>query len=524
MSLPMASSTLRSNAPCPFQSALLLTDEEHKVFADRTALRNAGVRHFRVITSGVEAAQYLAERVSTIIYPVTEIIVCLPELTDMDQAEFAALVRSHPLLPHMPLLAIISHRNNEAALRKAGYNAVLPRPFNTNTLCAVLNTVSETSRQTRATLIDTLKRNRAIPGHDQFNALLQRYIPPDKERMTSAECYQYGKQLLKAQHLDLALPYLQKATTDPAIKAEACLALAVLWRDKRDYDKVKICLFSALKAFMDASAWPQALTLTKKLVAEYPAMPHPLLHELERRVRQKKVADAIAMLPHVQGSLPQGDIAQTLLRGTHATAEPEHTLAEMLDLMGQSERPDILALREELARLLPGDAPVKKHWLKRLLSRDDNEDVVVSTAGNEPRNTLAITPKERRYGVPLAESFDQSLLSIPTSFSLVDDEAESTPQVLTSARKLDEKDLAEITPPPLILSVPENFAKTAPLRDDEKRIPLREKSSVNPNDNAPVLSLLGDEEVPPANRLRPSLLGDVWTMVRGTMRLYRSSK
>lgn len=529
----MASPTLRSDASSPFQSALLLADEENNAFADRTALRNAGVRHFRMLTSGVETAQYLAKRVSTIIYPVTEIIVCLPNLIDMNQAEFVTLVRSHPLLPHMPLLAITTQRGHETALLKAGYSAVLSRPFNTNTLSSVLHTVGAQSRQTRAALIESLKTNRSIPSHAQFDAMLARFIPPDKESMNGAECCQYGKELLLAQRHEQALPYLQKAAKDLASKAEACLALARLWSDRREYDKVKICLFSALKGFMDTGAWAQAVVLTKKLVKEYPSAPHPLLHELERRLRQNKIMDAVAMLPHVQSSLPHDAITETLMRGSLATPDPEASLADLLDSMTQSGLPDILALRDELMSALPSAEPVKKRWYNRILSRDADAPVPASstpTASSGPTIAQASRP-----GLSQSHAREQRLLSIPSDFSLVDDDRDKTESKNTDPIVLDNN--ADL-PPPLFLPAPESFAKEVSKRElltpiglanNEKPKPTR---NINPAYGEPVLELLGDTDplddisdgVKRLSNLHPSRLGDAWTMVRGTMKLYRSSK
>ena len=304
----------RLDAPHPFQSALLLTALNTNASVDRAVLRAAGVRQVRVAATGVDAARYLAQRVSKVLPPSTELVVCLPSLTDMGAADFAALVRLHPLLGYMPLLAIIAEQGQEIALKQSGFNAVLIRPFTAVMLQRILAHMGREARATRTELIASLRREGAVPNHQAFDRKLQEYIPPDRATMTAEDSYRIGRELTRERRWDEALPYLQKAAADGATQAEACLTLAALWKARGEKGKIRTCLLGALQGFLEKGAWGKADALTRHIAAEYPDQPNPLLRELERCVRTGRRGD----LPDLAGLaleyVTEAELIDTLLK------------------------------------------------------------------------------------------------------------------------------------------------------------------------------------------------------------------
>ena len=331
----------RPDAPHPFLSALLLTDLTGNATVDRSVLRAAGVRQVRISTSGVESARYLAARVSKALPPHTEVVVCLPALGDMSATDFAALIRLHPLLTFMPLLAISARPDQEQILRQSGFNTVLIRPFTAVTLQQALGTLGQEAGTARAALIDSLRRQGAVPGHEAFALKLQDYIPPERAIISAEESYRLGQEFLREGRWDEALPYLRKAAADSEVRAEACLSLAALWESRGETGKIQACLLDALHGFLDQGAWGKADVLTRHLLTRYPDQPNPMLRELERRIstgRMKGLRDMAGLtLEHIS----RGELIALLVNSCGSAPEPRATLRAVLrELAGEDAEGD----------------------------------------------------------------------------------------------------------------------------------------------------------------------------------------
>lgn len=360
-----------SDAPSPFQSAILLTDHNENAAVDRSVLRAAGIRQVRVGTSGLEAARNLAASVNRVLpASTTEVVVCLPVFADMSAAEFAALVRAHPLLPHIPLLAVIPQPGEEPHLKQSGFNAVLTRPFTVTILRAQLDALASEARSRRAGLIASLRQQGAVPRHDDFDRQLCRFLPPSRETMTAEAAYREGMMLLRAHQWDKALPYLQKAAADTASQGEAGLAMAALWRARNEPGKVKACLEDALQGFLEAGAWGKAQTLTTRLIAEYPGEPNPLLRYLERRVRSGRLGGLTAIVSMAQDFVPVEAVAAALLGGCEAASRPGAALDALLDaLTADEELTAVVRALEKAAGRGPEEQKKRWFWLRRTLTR-----------------------------------------------------------------------------------------------------------------------------------------------------------
>lgn len=374
----MASAPPRPDAPHPFLSALLLTDLTGNATVDRTVLRAAGVRQVRISTSGVESARYLAARVSKALPPNTEVVVCLPTLGDMSATDFAALVRLHPLLSFMPLLAISSRPDQKTLLRQSGFNFVLIRPFTAVTLQQALGTLGQEAATARAALIDSLQRQGTVPEPVAFELRLQDYVPPERAAMSAEESYRLGQELVRERRWDEALPYLRKAAADNGVRAEACLSLAALWENRGETGKIQTCLLDALHGFLDQAAWGKADVLTRHLLTRYPDQPNPMLRELERRVatgRLKGLRDMASLtLEHISRS----ELITLLLNSCGSAPEPRATLQAVLKELADgdaggdgkdNEWADLITALAEAAGRDPRLAGRPWAWLRRTFGR-----------------------------------------------------------------------------------------------------------------------------------------------------------
>ncbi|MCH5277242.1 MAG: hypothetical protein J1E80_05335 [Desulfovibrionaceae bacterium] len=321
----------RPDAPHPFLSALLLTDLTGNATVDRTILRATGVRQVRISTSGVESARYLAARVGKTLPPNTEVVVCLSALGDMSSTDFAALIRLHPLLSFMPLLAISAGFEQEAMLRQAGFDAVLIRPFTAASLQQTLGALGSKADAARSALIDSLRQQGTMPGHEAFERRLQDYTPPERAAISAEESYRLGQELFREQRWDEALPHLRRAAADSEARAEACLTLAVLWEQRGETGKIQACLLEALHGFLDQGAWGKADMLTRHLLARYPDQPNPMLRELERRVSTGRLKGLRDMAGLTLEHISRGELITALLNSCASAPEPRAALQAVLN-------------------------------------------------------------------------------------------------------------------------------------------------------------------------------------------------
>ena len=240
-----------SAAPFPFLSAILLTDVEAPAAVDRRSLRSAGVRHVRVVTSGCEVARFLAAHIPN----TEEVIVCPPRAADMDARQFAMLIRSHPLLPHVPLVALTSDSTSRDELEGVGFNAVLQRPFNAHELQKTLREAARRCRKAHARLAAWLRTLDRLPPHTEFDDMLEACTPVDRASLTAPEACRLGLILLRERRWDDALPLLQKAAVDVETSGDANAALSALYKARGENAKSAQALKDSLRGYIDVQAW-----------------------------------------------------------------------------------------------------------------------------------------------------------------------------------------------------------------------------------------------------------------------------
>ena len=466
----------------PFLSALLLAEEESQAAVDRRSLRGAGIRHIRVVTSGCEVARFFAANIPNL----EEVIVCPPRLADMDALRFAALIRSHPLLPHVPLVALTSNSSNREALEQAGFNAVLQRPFNSQELLKTLREAARRSRKAHAALAAWLRTLDKLPDHTEFDELLEACTPLERGALTASEACRRGMILLREHRWDDALPLLQKAAVDIETSGDANAALSALYRAKGEHAKAAQSLKESLRGYVDAQAWGKVSQVANCLFREASGEGHPLLGEIERAIRQGKIFVAQELMDILQPDADQSstcpaqeEILNALNRGLSALSP-----AQAADARETLELALLQNGKKQLAHALDAPSSIAASYV----STNSGEIKASRSSINESATQTSPSSAPTSASSDISSGAAPCPSSAPSpgscaSFSSPDGFTGSSASVSTA--------------------LPENI----PLNEDTDAVipPI--------NDPAPLAP----------SRL-PSLLGEVMTVIRGTLRLYKASK
>jgi CheY-like chemotaxis protein len=384
----------------PFTEALLLTDRESSAAVDRNALRSAGIQRLKVETSGARVAGALSRKADETLPPETRLIVCLPELADMSAVQFGSLIRTHPLLPHIPLLAIVAEPGQEEMLRQCGFNSVLARPFTLADLSARMEETAGSSEAAREKLAEKLRRERGIPSHETFDLLLAQCAPPDKETLTGEQAFRHALTLVGEQQWETAMPFLEKASREGNRRGDARLTLASFWRASGDPVRMEANLQDALWFYLGDRDWGRARQVAERLAGAFPDKPAPLLREIERRAWRGR-SDAVLELIRILGDMmPDGALEEAVLKGARAAVDPEGTLAAIVDGLEKGGRAN---LARSLARA--GEDAAKSGgragWFRRLISPSAS-----GAAGKDKTGAYAIrikppaSAREERVDLP----------------------------------------------------------------------------------------------------------------------------
>lgn len=495
--LGMSQSSRRADASCPFQSALLLTDDEVNASADRTALRGAGVRQVRLLTSGADAARYLADSVKTVLYPVTEVIFCLPQLADMNAAEFAGLIRAHPLLAHIPLLAVTAEHGQKSSLQAAGFSGVLQRPFTTNQLATLLAETAARARTTRTELIAALRRAGTMPSLLTFEQTLKSYTPPDRETMSCQDCCLYGKSALRIGRWREAIPYLLKASTDPVCRGEASALMAALWSSQGEPERAKACLRDSVRGYAGIRAWDRMKLMARRFAADFPEEASPLLPDVARKAARGQTGALVTMLPHLREILPENALLAALLQGCQGSPTPDQALATLREALKKAADngafPEGSRFADTLGAL-SGGQDAADGFLRKWFTFDRRKGRKSPASQETSSAARTGSAGEDGTGRGASENSRSSTRETPRKKKGVQP-AEDAPDRTGGAAAS--------------LSRPN-------ARRGRKGISLSDESAILP------LPLANENSLAPS-RL-PSALGEALTVIRGTMRLYRDSK
>lgn len=375
---------------CPFTSAVLLVRHEDLAIVDRRVLREAGVRHIQVLSSGVETARLLRAGVESG-KEMPEMILCHDQIADMTGDDFVRLIRLHPRLRAFPVVMAVSTNTIEVRkrARESGYSGLLPRPYTSADLVAQLEHAAQCQRETEAVLGTRDETDTAA-----FESGLAYFVRQALATSQNVDVvYRSGLLALRQQHWEEAITSLQRAVRLNPEGGEALIGLAAAWRGKGDWEKSGSLLQEALSVFVKNGAWNQVRTVSDRLIRENPTMPHPLHKAACRLLATGNYADAAQALicdltsPEKAAEVGRTKVSAYVARGCLANPNPADAaekLREQLTEAGYASLGSRLQafVLEQIAGGGMNDSSAgvsagASRWEERLLSSDPEDGALL---------------------------------------------------------------------------------------------------------------------------------------------------
>lgn len=328
--------------PLPFTTALLLVSTEANASVDRRALRDAGIATVRVLSSGLMAARVLAGLVPNDPEPMPQVVLCHSVLADMSGTDFVALIRSHPQLLDMPVVALASNDDeaHKISALAGGYSALLVRPYAPPKLRA---TLLEAAR--KATDVNYLTQASNALASGDFDTALAQYTLLAHNQTSPDLAFQEGMRQLQNRQWDNAIRAFQKAMRHISLKGESELGLATAWKAKGDMRRYKHYLSEASQTFTRALQWHKARTVYARLLSVDPKAQSPFLSMAERLIREQRfdeAAEALAAGYDLQPDLTpenpaQDPTAQSVARACLCADVPSYAVSKIEQSLKNTE-------------------------------------------------------------------------------------------------------------------------------------------------------------------------------------------
>lgn len=302
----------------PYTSALLLVDAESNAAVDRRALREVGITQIRVMTSGLLTARMLAGYLNgeDAFHP--DLLLCHQKLADMQGTHLALLLRKHPRLLGLPILAVVGNVNEAERLKAlaTGFSGLLVRPYSHERLNQTLYALSLGQGEQGVLM------GRQMLNTESFDAALRQYELSLSVAGSPEQAFSAGLQHLQARRWDEAIQAFQRALHQISLKGEAELGLAAAWRGKGDLKKYCYYLNEAGHTFARATLWHKAKVAYARLLMLDPEATNPFLATAESLVRATRYEEAAEALAQGYDRLPE-EVPQRLAAACIFTENPE---------------------------------------------------------------------------------------------------------------------------------------------------------------------------------------------------------
>ncbi len=327
----------------PFNSALLLVDMESNASLDRTALRDAGIKFVRVLTSGVQAAKALSAANSNDLGEggQIDIVFCHSRLEDMSAAQWIELIRKHPGLKNLPVVALVGGDVEREFLQSMDFTDLVTRPYSPKTLH------------------DKLLHIQKIPNpwldaqSPEFNAALHRFERCKTEEGKASFHVEEGLRFVQQKAWDSAIQEFNKALVHPAHKGDAELGLAAAWRGKQDLEKFRYYVYEAGLTFTRASQWTKARSAYVYMLRVLPKAPSPFVRTAQSYIRAGEYAKAATALVHGMELSSHENIANQVANACIYTENPAQALSKVKQVFVDPSLKNIVdSLDDNLAQAL----------------------------------------------------------------------------------------------------------------------------------------------------------------------------
>lgn len=281
---------------------LLLSESETASSLDRRALRDAGFANASVMTSGIDAARYLAGLYAGEQSAKPCVVICSRELEDMDGEQFCAIIRQHPLLQDLPILLLLPNDTEAEQLKALGCGAssLMGRPYSLGKLRMEILKLADAAK-------NAAKPAYAKNGIDTsaFDSALATYgilLRPTKQ---PEDFFRIGMKCLAEKQWNTAIGAFQTALQDADLKAKAEMGIAAAYKGKGDMAAFAAWLGRATETLVAARRWKLARSSFARLLEHDPQAKNPFLAEAHRLIRQKEYQQASEALVQCVNVIPK---------------------------------------------------------------------------------------------------------------------------------------------------------------------------------------------------------------------------
>lgn len=302
---------------------LLLCSNDDYAALEKRALREAGIRALRMLSSGARAARLLAglEKYPDDFRP--DIVICTQKLADMDGEQFCDIVRLHPFLLAVPILLIMPSSSEVEQLRTlgCGASALLGRPYTVDELKEQLETLF--SARVRLGKLAEAARHSDTRAFDEALASYGALLKPSRQ---PEDFFRVGMSCLEKGRWNNALNAFQRALRSAQIKGEAELGIASAWKGKGNKKRFREWLARAAGTFVLARRWHRARISFARLLQDDPKARNPYLRHARQLIGEGKVNEAAEMLAQGFEASPKSQFRDKLLQTLLATDERQAML------------------------------------------------------------------------------------------------------------------------------------------------------------------------------------------------------
>ena len=303
------------------RAALIVSSRRGHARTDRAFLTKMRITVPAILESGARAAEFLLRTP-------TGVVLCDEELSDMSGLEFLALVRLHPRLAALPVIALSRDNTLEAVLQAmdAGCAGYLIRPYS-------LRSFTRNMRR----VMGPLPGREWAPGHGEeqeegqaFRQALEALVPQPPEPDPAGELCARGEAHLAGGRLDEAVACFGKAAQADPLAAAAHQGLARAWKAKGRPDLHRRALRDASVAMLGAGRREDARKAVAGLRKAAPDAQNPVLDAAGDMVRRNEYVPAARLYAQALGLRePEEHILSHVARNCHFTSDPIHSARAM---------------------------------------------------------------------------------------------------------------------------------------------------------------------------------------------------
>ncbi len=307
------------NNTLPFKSALLLVDMESNASLDRTALRDAGIKHVRVLTSGLEAAKILSVKNNETLDEdaSVDIVFCHSRFEDMSAVQWIELIRTHPALKELPIVALVGSVVEEEFFQNLDFTALMSRPYSPKILHDKLAHIE---------LAENVSHDETSSA---FDAALHRYECCKTEEGRASFYIEEGLRFVQQKQWDNAIQSFNRAIAYPSQQGDAELGLAAAWRGKQNLEKFRYYVYEAGLTFTRTAQWTKARSAYIYMLKVLPKAPSPFVRTAQSYVRAGAFAKAAMVLVKGIDLSPHENVAKHIANACLYTEDPPHTLKKI---------------------------------------------------------------------------------------------------------------------------------------------------------------------------------------------------